>query len=551
MSACIMVEYESQYCWLWMINVWLTFTGSMRDYQSLIDAAFRQYDNIGYHFMSRNLGYNLLVWMAFTDSEIINGGRQQMSLTGDPRVVFNRKRRMAQVGNINGTCDVVPSVKYDTQSSVMTIAYDGEKFAASSACMSTVYFANATNNFSEEWASVAGDYNLEVDMSSMVAAAAINQGILATYEIEMVPYTEYPMTINGSTYLTAMFFYPAFSNMDPLHCVYRSNTTVANSYGINREELFCSVQLAGRIFAIPAFNHIGKNFKAPVPCDCSEQQNTTEAWHCNQFQFITGFVFYSSVEELAEFALQSYHGRSGDELTRDAFNASFATLTKESEFNGASPWRSNAFEFCTLRNGISCSILSIFTGDIEGIFSVNGDYLQLPWGSCNNTIALSDSARAAIRNIPPNPLSEPYFECQKYARSTVYDEFSTAVGIVIPLRLFMIVCLAFILFAMAKRDEKSYNTHTFKEKQSALDFLAHVLLLIRDKKLDPNKTYDLNTLSTIQHELNAVGDIPKFYEVEMAPSGVRQVSVSSSKTFRDSVTNPLRNSDSGSQQNSS
>lgn len=530
----------------------------MEDYQYLIESALDQYDSIGRYFSSGNLGHNLLVWMAFSDHKVFKGGKQVMALTGSPKSVFNRRRITAQLGSTNVTCDVRPSLSYNAQGGRISISYNTERFDASPSCMSIIDFPNLTNTFAESWLDDKKDYVIDIDVSSLVTAAAVNSGILATYEIEMIPHSEYLMPIQGVDYLTAMFFYPYFSDMDPLHCVYRPGINTSNQFGHRREELFCALRLAGNYFAIPSFNHAGKSFNLPTPCDCSteEKNNSATQWLCNQFQFVSGFVFYRSVEELAEFALENYRGRSGEALSADVFNASFGTLSHLEELRGPSDWRTRAFDFCELRSGERCAVLSIFTGDADQIFSVNGDYLQLPWGSCNDTISVSNTSRARLVSTPPTPLSEPYYECQKYARSTIYEEFSSAVGIVIPLRLLMVVCLAFVLFGMATRDERrgENHTHTFKDKQRALDFFAHVLLLIRDGRVDTsgNKKYDVETLSRLQHELHLLGDdVPKFFEVELSrTSSASSVDSAggtgggrSKSACRDSVENPLRRSD--------
>ena len=502
--------------------------------------------------------------MAFSDTAIYQGGKQVMSLTGDPKTVFNRKRRTAQIGNIKGTCDVTPTVQYDATSSVITIAYNIEEFIASSTCRDTMDISNHTHRFDNAWTDTEEEnFRFDIDMSSVVTAAAINQGILPTYELEMIPYTDYLLDLDGVEYTAASFFYPYFSNMDPLHCVFRANATDSsnsNDLGSDKEELFCAIKLAVNYYGMPIFNHMGKSFHEPRPCDCSEKPGALDSWICNSFQFISGFVFYGDVNDLIELLLDKYENHKGEALNTDAFNATFGTLSKNETMRNASDWRTEAFSFCRLSGGKYCSVMSIFTGDAEGIFSVNEDYLQMPWGSCNNTVSISNSSKRELLHTPPNPLSEPYFECKKNAVSTISDEFSAAVGIIIPLRLAMVVFLAFLLFGISKYDEKSYNTHTFKQKQQALDFFANSLLLIRDGKFDASKRYDMETLIRLQQELKQLGDIPKFYEVELPSTNTsaggsgsngsssssydssgRQCSVTGvSKTFRDSIENPLR-----------
>ena len=473
-----------------------------------------------------------------------------MGLTGDPKSVFNRKMANAQVGTVKGSCDVIPTVDYDGKSSMMTISYTIEEFTTSSLCMSAFDITNETIWFGETWGHGIKDFVIRVDMSSLVTACAINQGILPTYELEMIPYTEYFIQVDGVDHLSAIFFYPYFSDMDPLHCVYREpyNSTSSPS-DIYKTELFCATQIAGYYYGIPVFNHMGRDYTEPTPCECSDDEEVR--WICNTFQFVSGFVFYSNVDDLADFVLESYKNIDGEKMNADAFNATFGTLARDENLNSNSTWRTNAFEFCELNSGKSCAVLSIFTGDLDYLYSVNGEYLQVPWGACNNSIALSESSRQRLLNTPPTPLVEPYFECEKFMRTTIYDEFSAAVGIIIPLRLLFIVLLAFLLFAISKRDEKFYNTYTYKEKQKALDFLASSLLLVRDGNFDKSNKAEMETLVNLQQELRQLGDIPKFYEVELAeptsaqkeePFRERQGSSyiqRGSRDFKDAVENPL------------
>jgi hypothetical protein len=124
--------------------------------------------------------------------------------------------------------------------------------------------------------------------------------------------------------------------------------------------------------------------------------------YCHTFDFMIGFLFYNlpSVNDddsnqlsLSTVALLTLMQKSNIlDLNRQAYNISYAAAMYDTdlyeEFQ-TPQWRSKAYDFCTLRDFGSCSLI-LFNAFDSNSHSVSDYNFQLLLGACRDSFTTSN-----------------------------------------------------------------------------------------------------------------------------------------------------------------
>jgi len=485
------------------------------EYVNALDLAFSHLDEIAALSYTQSLAINLLYWMSWSGSVQLGSTVSRFGFTGSPSVVFDRGIYYASFSDQHSTCPVHPVVTYNSANSRISLQFDYAEFKASTECMSVINPEHI--GYSTQY---SGKYfNINIDAQTIITALSVNLGVISVDDLEPVPNTAFIYVDDGVSYNLGEYFYPLFPGMVPLFCM--------NS----AEGLLCTIEYF-EVYLYPVFNSLGNSLYNPEYCNCSTQAGTS--FECNLFQFLAGFVFYDyseadgesrsdAIGRLIDFSVKQ--GKSGGTLNRDAYNASFDAVHSKHENSGSKEWRQSAYDFCTLSGSINCSMLTLLlsdsylrensTNDVISMpkYSVSSHYYSVPFGSCNNTFTIPLSAQRKLKSIPPEPLTESYFECRNEVVVAINNAFGIAMGntsAALPVVVFLV--LSFYVLYSSARSIEAPRTYSSGERSDALDFLAFNMLLARDKRYkgDPD-----GVLMKLTNELVADDSVSRFYYVHM------------------------------------
>lgn len=239
------------------------------------------------------------------------------------------------------------------------------------------------------------------------------------------------------------------------------------------------------------------------------------------------------------------------ELNTDAYNISKDAIHFGEDDYFSSPERAAHYDFCTVVEGVPCSILTIHTS-ASGFYGVSEDYYQIPYGHCNDSVTVSDEAQASM-SVPPVPLTENYLECHRTLTDTLLTSVGIAVGNVLSVRSALVIFFSFLLArytssgaasrsGTAHRNPTSqYVTYGSIERDKVLQYLAFNLLLARDGKYRGPKRHDASLESGTYSEDSPLANLAK--ELEAHPTVRRFFPLDGDATSTYAQSNPLQAGD--------
>eukprot|EP01038_Epipyxis_sp_PR26KG_P008971 gene8971-12102_t len=390
---------------------------------------------------------------AIYNFKVINYER---TLDGSVLNVLNRDFTFGSILNANGTCMQPVDTSFNPTSGFISMSWNYDNFVNDKTCNKIA----DPNQLNYDTISKSETFTAKFDVRALVTAASVNLRINSLDTLIEIPEYRVNLTGESATFMLdsyveaaahnsfiSRYYDPKYPGMEPLSCVtlYSSNNLA-----------ICLV-LLGKVNAFPIFNHIGDNETYPSFCDCANLHNDdiyTNSHHpCNLFRFISGFIFWPPSEELnvisddyyqtgkfsgeATFSFAYYYwmkyGENGlYQANKDAYAASFlGSVYHKTNTNGgvwnSSEYRKEAFEFCNLGNVFgTCSMLVFTSYDVDQkTFTISNNYLQLKYGACQNTIALSEETWNNLVSRSFTQLTQKYQECVK----TFLNSFVSGVGI--------------------------------------------------------------------------------------------------------------------------
>lgn len=274
---------------------------------------------------------------------------------------------------------------------------------------------------------------------------------------------------------------------------------------------------------LPTFNHFGANIQTPEYCDCTTEIGFSK--ECNDFRLLIGLISYpyeptSNPNELITHLTDLIDLVSGfsnySEFNRAAYNASYYqanSFFSESEINQeqSKKPRQEDYDFCFLpEKNLSCSIFTFFEMDLLS-YTVSEEQFQLQDGSCRDTVSMASSAEASpwenLKGIPPEKLTQNYFECIPTVFGTLLNALGVAIGntsLAMMISLFAMLPFIYYVLIFLNHDVTTKEEYSSHKKKQAMEVFSTSLLRIRDNKVQGVR--ENGVLKLIFEELKDLAD---------------------------------------------
>ena len=362
-----------------------SFTANMTSYQLGMDYIYEVLQSLSTHMNNVDLSVNILVWCSFS----FNIARTQtenladrFSFTGNPTSIFNRQIVTGSYSSINGICQNISSqAVFDVSTSSFSLTYNYNEFIDNSICKQILipqYFGYLPDRNSKT-------FNLQIDVRSLVTAISINFGIATLYQMNIISSSLTTFTLYDMNFTGAQYYDTKHPGMSPIYCVKQLATNAT----------FCSLYIAGNVFALPFLNHVGQNEEYPQSCNCLtltsvELMNPYNS--CNLFRFLSGIIYWNTNDITSVFEIIVKYNGNMLELNQQTYNASFISsyfgrTSSYSNIFQSQQYLQNVFEFCKIPTYGYCSMVTFTAFDSTAYtWTINEYYHQLTNGACVNSL---------------------------------------------------------------------------------------------------------------------------------------------------------------------
>lgn len=276
-----------------------SFLHTTVEYQDIITSLQAAVKTVSSGATSRTLTDNLVYWMSWalvlTDS--VTDASSRFQFNGDIPSTFNRFSRQAVLSGKVSNCAVPPTVAYNSMDGTLQVTYSYNEFTKDPSCSSIT----SPENLGYVQDSDGINFNLRIDMRSVISTLAVNDGVLP-YDL-LVAINGVGLagsyTYRGVAYIASKKFDVRYPGSSPIICFAASTPVPASS---NQPGRVCVVKIAA-VLGYPFFHHkglAGQNVSAttsyskyaPVPCNCSS--TTGRSTYCSTFDFVSGLVMFGA-----------------------------------------------------------------------------------------------------------------------------------------------------------------------------------------------------------------------------------------------------------------
>lgn len=365
-----------------------SYSTNFADYSDGMEGVYEVIYDLTSAMNASDLSTNLLVWMSYIIP--ISGVSTYFTFTGNPSYVFNRQYITGSYSSVHGVCQNISSqASFNFAASSFELSYDHTQFESNEICKAAVvpfafgYIPELNSN----------TFDLQIDVRSLITALSINVGLVDFAQMNQIASSVSTFSYKGQRYVSAQYYNEKYPGMDPVVCI---NATFAQPPE-NREQ--CIVVVGNGVYGIPFFNHIGKSFESPEPCDCSTltpEQLSDPYFKCNLFNFVGGIMYWNTFNYTSVLEQFIKVKRDMFLLNQQTFNASFISSYYGRTSKFKSTLQSNqslydAFEFCNIPGYGYCSMATFTAFDSEETTSwtVSEYYYQLKNGACRNSLLTS------------------------------------------------------------------------------------------------------------------------------------------------------------------
>jgi hypothetical protein len=201
-------QYSNAFLSLSAVNLQVT----EKEYRKRFTVLGQGLKQIGNQMKNSDLGLNMLFWLSFSALYDPSNTANRVSLIGDPAVALNRQYTFGSISSARGDCyfDDAPVV-FDPASSIMTYSIPYESY--NKTCS---HIGGDPRNLGANQFTTASNFDVKIDVKSLITALAVNYGILKyEYLIEIPALKQEDRSLN----LTVKAFYdPKYPGMSPIQC---------------------------------------------------------------------------------------------------------------------------------------------------------------------------------------------------------------------------------------------------------------------------------------------------------------------------------------------
>lgn len=348
-------------------------------YTTLMAQVFTALTSVGDAARSHNLGQNLLYWMSWV---FIGASAQRFTLTGTPLVIFDTEHTVGTVSNANADCNATSTSSFNPSTGVMQVTYDVQEYTANPTCNENASPAQ----FGYSSISRSSTFSINFDIRTLITVAAINNKVTNPLDLQLVDHVMY--RVDTEWYYSASFVDQRYPGMEPTRCLFNNDMVPS-----------CLLNI-GSMYALPVFNHIGASYTTPGQCNCSTafpDGNTNYSDPCNQFNFLTGFVYWpGSIGPQA--ALELVLEYTPQELSDFAYlpmfvAGAYGVASPERDSFNSPAQRADMYAFCNSPKYGPCSIATFSSFDASySSHAVSTNFYTMNFGACTDTMSATQES---------------------------------------------------------------------------------------------------------------------------------------------------------------
>lgn len=275
-----------------------SFTHTTAEYINIIKNLQSKVNTVSLGAPTRSLTDNLLYWMswAFITTDTSTSSNMRFQLTGDIPSVFNRFSKQAVFGSKVSNCRIPPVVSYNSLDGTVQITYSYSAFTTEKSCSSI----SSPENLGYVADSDGDNFNLRLDMRSLITALAVNEGVLPySYLIDVQGLDKTVYNYRGVYYASHKKIDARYPGSAPIYCFLAVGPLPHES---NQPTHFCVAKIAS-VYGYPFFFHKGVSGQnitdtiriskyTPMPCNCTSITGTSS--YCSVFDLVTGLVLFGA-----------------------------------------------------------------------------------------------------------------------------------------------------------------------------------------------------------------------------------------------------------------
>ena len=417
--------------------------------------------------------HNLLIWMNYRSSFVVEGKKQSMGLVGRPHDVFHRRFLNGGTAAAAGQCLVYPAITFDVSTAVAALVFHAATYS---------YYCShiVDESFLDYQAYYDGaSFGVNVDVITATTALAINSGLVELEDMEYIGRWYY-----FSDSIIYAYVDPRYPRMVPVWCVDDGRTLRSGNQ--------CLISY-GNYFALPAINHGDPSCRACPPAG-------EPFWYCNVIDILVGFIVFDKLAtdvERSDALFNIMISSTQDELNYVAYAGMMLATDGSNAYSESAP-----FAFC----GNNCSIVAVrFYDQIDTVVSPH--YKSVADGACRDTFNFDEFSLLAI--TPPTPLIEEYYRCRSFQDSAIIAAIGIASGNSYLFSLPVLMLLLPIMFLFMKiRGIKLKDIHyTEVDKDRVSRDLSFQLLKISNNNFEGVEKGGI--LHQLANELNRINAADK------------------------------------------
>eukprot|EP00981_Chlorochromonas_danica_P004840 scaffold967_cov173-Ochromonas_danica.AAC.51 len=475
---------------------------SFSEYQQMMSVYNKALAYLGSIAVSQNLPFNLLLWISFIRyysvdyptsqnfSSIGFGQLQYLQMTGAAQQIYNLANQITSSGSYRGGCPVYALTEFDMANAVISTYLDYDAYMNESTC----YNSLPPDQFGYVKTIDDGSFRLAINIETFTLAMSVNLGYVRISDLTEASTEKYYLQFHNTSYALGQYYDQRNLEMEPMWCV--QNVTEVPSDMANIQHL-CFYSYS-RAVGLPIMHHFGGDYNEPQYCNCSTPVGISTA--CNQFNLISGFVFYpiqnsrnESIDSLllqqVGYDLQLLAKYNGDyrALLEDSYTASWTLAARVYGLQyprySTQSWYQTAFNFARIPSGVNGSLLIFNSMDTISHLVSTYKYSLLN-GSCADSFTIDASNWKKLSSVSPVQLTQSYFKCYPTAESAFINAVGIATGntqLAVPLIVLLLLPLLYGFLTLINHvpPKEEYNR---LERTEAVEILAMVLLRLRDGK---------------------------------------------------------------------
>jgi hypothetical protein len=175
--------------------------------------------------------------------------------------ILNRGITAGTVSYVLADCNAAATSSFNPGSGELQVTYQVAAYMSNPNCS----LAAPPSLFGYKSYVPTDTFSIKFDVRTLVTCVALNSMIANPNALQMTAESTFVYEdaagVN-TTYPIAAYVDPRYPGMRPVQCMFP---------GLPNNVPFC-LMIIGTVYAVPIFNHAGKSFDLPLPCNCTAEE---------------------------------------------------------------------------------------------------------------------------------------------------------------------------------------------------------------------------------------------------------------------------------------